>query len=78
MRGIPGSAEEALCYMVECELATLEWIRMIKRTSKSDIARHTSLATTGVNACKLYVQHRHAEKAGAHRLLKIMKGEREI
>ena len=78
MDRVPATAEEALCYMVECELATLAWIRMIKRTSKSDIARHTSIASTGIEAIRLFADTNTAARVGAGRVVRILNGEREI
>ena len=33
-----------LCWMLECQLATLEEVKDVKRTSKRSIERHTDIA----------------------------------
>lgn len=37
--------------MVECTMASLEWMREIKRTPKNEIKRHESLVEIGLTAC---------------------------
>lgn len=43
--------QDALCYMVECTMASLEKMKMIKRTPKLEIARHESIIQNGLRAC---------------------------
>lgn len=54
--------EEALCYMVECTMATLEHLKGIKSASKSEIRRHESIVETGLRNCEV-----HKLKEAAHR-----------
>ena len=41
--------QDALAYMVECELATLSRLVTIKRTPKCELARHTAIAQRGID-----------------------------
>jgi hypothetical protein len=47
-------AGAALCYMVECTMATLEHQRDIKRTSKSEIARLERIVAQGLHSCRKF------------------------
>lgn len=78
MDRVPATAEEALCYMVECELATLEWIRSLKRTPRYDVKRHTGIASAGIEAIRLFADTNTAARVGAGRVVRILNGEREI
>jgi hypothetical protein len=40
-----------LAWLTECELATLESLRAVKRTSKADLARHERICHTAVQQC---------------------------
>lgn len=66
------NADEVLCYMVECIIATLERSRDIKRTSKSEIARLEAIIQTGVENCRALKLHDVAFNVGALRVYKLL------
>lgn len=43
------------CYLLECEMATLEFIRGIKRTPKREIERHESIIKKNLVHVRVYV-----------------------
>ena len=45
------NADEALCYMVEVTMATLEVLKLRKSSSKADIRRHEAIVETGLRYC---------------------------
>jgi hypothetical protein len=47
-------AGAALCYMVECTMATLERARMVKRTPQSEIARLEKIVAQGIHSCRKF------------------------
>lgn len=79
MSGVPKllySAAEALAYMVDCEIATLEWYRVIKKFSQADIRRQEGIVRTGLVNCRAYVRPEDAHGARAHRVEEWLRGER--
>ena len=54
MTRIFNSPNEALCYMVECTMATLEGLRSVKKTSKYEISRHEQLVEIGLRNCEVF------------------------
>lgn len=46
------NANEALAYLTECTLATVEDLKMKKSASKSETARQIAIAQKGVDWCK--------------------------
>ena len=70
------SAAEALACQVECNIATLEHMRRVKRSSKADIRRAENIVRTGLRNCRLYVTPEDAHRARAHRVEEWMRGER--
>ena len=44
--------EDALAYFTECNLATLEHLRLLKRTSKSERQRQANICKSMVAACR--------------------------
>lgn len=78
MHKTPQTAEEALCLMVEYHLATLDWIRSIKRTPKSEIERQKSIATDGIAAVRRFVACDIPDTVGATRVVRVMNKEREL
>lgn len=49
--------EKRFIYFTECQLATLERLRMRKSTSQSDLRRHSEIADGMVGACKHILSH---------------------
>lgn len=43
------------CYLLECEMATLEYIRDLKRTSKREISRHEEIIRKQLVHVRVYV-----------------------
>ncbi len=73
---ILSNAAEALACMVECQIATLEWAAMLKKTSKSELERHKDIAQTGLINCKLHITIEDAHRARAYRVEEFLRGER--
>lgn len=48
------SLEEAFAYFTECQLATVEHLMCIKRTSKSELRRHQDIARDMVIVCRRF------------------------
>ena len=69
------SAEQALAYYTECNLATLERLQSKSRTPKCDIERQQSICDGMVSHCKSFVNAGDAYKAGALRLYHILIGK---
>lgn len=71
-RGTPDrafyTAAEALCWMVECEMATVEGLKGLKRTSKKGLDRHESIVATGLAACVKFDLKEAAHKARCSRV----------
>ena len=65
-------ANEALCYMVECTMATLEYIRDVKRTPKHEITRQESIVSSGVGACRKLKLLDVANRTGCPRLAQVL------
>ena len=66
----PRSAAEALAYLTECQMATLETLKDRKSTSKSDLRRHEIITQTALGACMGYVSRENAEYMTCLRLLR--------
>lgn len=62
------SAEQALAYYTECQLATLEGLRIKKRTPLCELQRHQKIADGMVEHCKAFVKKEDAVRTGAIRL----------
>ncbi len=53
-RNPEGAARQLACVLawaVECEMATLEGLRLVKRTSKSELERHRTIVDKMVEQC---------------------------
>lgn len=74
---ILNSAAEALAYAVECQIATLEWAGMLKKTSKSELERHKDITRTGLRNCKSHITVEDAHRARAYRVEEFLLGERD-
>lgn len=61
-------AASALCYMVECQMATLEHARLKKSTGKGELARFESLVEIGLDWCRDYASAEVAHKAKCPRV----------
>lgn len=70
------SVFQALAYLVECEIATLDMLRERSRSSKSDIRRQESIVQTGLQNCKLFVTPEEARKVSAFRVEDFLLGKR--
>lgn len=70
------SAAEALAYQLDCDIATLEWYRFVKKFSQADIRRQAAIVRTGLANCRLYVTEDQARAARAHRVVEWLRGER--
>jgi hypothetical protein len=44
--------EEHFAYFTECQLATVEGLKMKKRSSKSEIRRHENIANKMTDVCR--------------------------
>lgn len=62
------NASEALAYMTEVTMATLEGLRDRKSSSKSEIRRHEDMVETGLMACSLYLDPEDARRTRCHRV----------
>jgi hypothetical protein len=60
---------QALAYMVECTMASLEHMREVKRTAKYEIERHESIVAIGMQAISMHVNHADVHSARCHRVL---------
>jgi hypothetical protein len=67
---------EALCWMVEVTMATLEHLKGVKSSSKSEIRRHESIVETGIRNCEIHKLKEAAHKARCFRVEKVLE-ERE-
>ncbi len=67
------SPGHALCYMVECTMASLARARMVKRTSKSEIARLESIVTSGLAACRTFKLAEAANETRCPRVAQALK-----
>lgn len=47
-----GSREDALIYLTECTLATIQSLAMMSRPPKLELERQISIAQVGINWCK--------------------------
>ncbi len=56
-----------LAYFTECQLATVEGLRDMKRPPKGELRRHESIAAKMVQACREYdvPTHRHGRLRAA-------------
>lgn len=70
------NANQALAYLVECEIATLQMIRERSRSSKSDLRRQESIVQSGLQNCKLFVSPEDARRATANRVEEFLLGKR--
>jgi len=66
---------EALIYAVECDIATLEGYRFIKKFSKADIRRAEDIVRTGLANCKRFTTIEDAEAVKASRVTAWFRGE---
>jgi len=66
------SPEEALCYMVECTMATLEHLKSVKSSSKSEIRRHEAIVESGLRNCEVFKLKEAAHKARCGRVEKAI------
>jgi hypothetical protein len=62
------NAGEALCYMVECTMATAEHMKSLKRASKHEIQRLESIIATGLHNCRRFNLADAAHSARCHRV----------
>jgi hypothetical protein len=65
-------AASALCYMVECQMATLEHARLKKSTGKGELARFESLVEMGLEWCRTYASAEIAHKVKCPRVEKAL------
>jgi len=67
---------EALCWMVECTMATLSHLEGLKSASKAEIRRHKSIVETGLRNCEIHKLKEAAHKARCGRVEQALE-ERE-
>ncbi len=68
------TAEQALAYYTECQLATVETLRSRKRVSQSELSRHQKIADGMVEHCRVFVGVKDAIRVSAVRLERILTG----
>jgi predicted transcriptional regulator len=54
MQHVPATLLEHLAHFTECQLATVEGLRLLKRPSKTELSRHESIAIMMLTACYRY------------------------
>jgi len=69
------SAGEALCYMVECTMATAEHMKSLKRASKHEIRRLENIIATGLHNCRIFKLADVAHASRCHRVERAIRDE---
>jgi hypothetical protein len=64
--------QEAFAYYTECQLATVEKLRSVKKTAQSELRRQQNIADGMVAYCRSWVTVADAERATAVRLAKLL------
>lgn len=72
MRDSPRNATDAWAWLLECDLATLEELRMLKSSSKNRIGRQADICTRAVMEFRAMGQRESAKFMKAGRLLEIL------
>ncbi len=62
------TAAEALAYMTECAMATVEYYESLSKPPKSRVERHRAIAQNGLDECRKFVSVVDAKRAGAPRV----------
>ncbi len=62
VRHVPTNILEHLAYFAECQLATVEGLRMLKRPSKTELKRHERISISMLTACRRYGLTGHAAR----------------
>lgn len=77
MSGIFYNAAQALAHAVECQMATLEYLRGLARPPKHELRRYESIVRDGLANCRVHVSEEDAKRARAGRVLDFLAGERD-
>jgi len=67
------SPSHALCWQLECTMASLEYARLLKRTSKSELSRLESIVNEGLAACQTFNLVEIAHEERCHRVERALK-----
>jgi hypothetical protein len=70
----PQTSIQAWAYLIECDLATLEELQMLKSSSKSRTARQENICRSAVAYFRQYGDIEAARRVKAIRLVKILEG----
>ena len=69
---------EALCYLVECTMASLERAKGIKSTPKSEIRRLEAIVASGLHNCRLFKLADAARSTRCPRVERELLGDKEV